>query len=99
MIDLDSRRLNIKEMLEKHVLKDSLQSYDPYDIWQTSIGGFVKRHYYAHPLLLLPLAGTLSFYDLCLNNNLRLGYQKKDYPIVLAFSSLILSNLYKLDPQ
>lgn len=32
-----------KELIEKYCLQDNLETYDPYDIWKTKLGFFVKN--------------------------------------------------------
>jgi len=81
--------------IERYLLKDNLATYDPYDIWITYIGKKTKQLYYKNRYLGLLPAGVLTIYDLYVNNGLRLGYQKQEYPIVRGQASLALLNLYK----
>jgi len=83
------------ELIEKYLLSDDLSTYDPYDIWKTDIGIKVKQLYYKNKYLGLLPAGVLTIYDLYINNSLRLGYTKQEYPIVRAQAVLTLINLYK----
>ena len=77
------------------ILYNDLQTYDPYDIWKTSIGIKVKQLYYKNKYIGLIPAGLLSIYDIYINNRLRFGYKKQEYPIVRAQAALSLINLYK----
>lgn len=81
--------------IEKYLLSDSLSTYDPYDIWKTNLGVKIKQLYYKNKYLGIIPAGLITIYDLYLNNSLRLGYKKQEYPIVRAQATLTLLNLYK----
>ena len=88
-----------KELIDNYLLKDDLSTYDPYDIWKTGIGTTVKRLYYKHKYLGLLPAGALTLYDTYINNTLRIGYKKQEYPIVKAQAILSLINLYKQEEK
>jgi hypothetical protein len=78
-----------------------LSTYDPYDIWKTSLGLKVKQLYNRKkPLAIIP-AGLLTIFDLFLNNGSRLFYEKQEFPTVRAFATKILLNIYKQskDPE
>ncbi len=82
-------------LFEKHLSSVDLETPDPYDIWNTKIGQNVKKLYYKNKLLgILPSAG-LAIFDFYLNNNLRLGYKNRNYPIAHAHKALIGIELYK----
>lgn len=91
--------MNNLNLIEQYCLRDDLSTYDPYDIWKTSIGIKVKQLYYKNKYLGLLPAGVLTIYDLYINNSLRLGYKKQEYPIVRAQAALTLMNLYQKDPK
>lgn len=91
--------MNKFEWIEKYLLADDLSTYDPYDIWKTSLGIKVKQLYYKNKYLRLLPAGVLTIYDLYINNSLRIGYKKQEYPIVRAQAALALMNLYEKDPK
>lgn len=74
-----------------------LKSYDPYDIWKTTIGIKTRKIFYKNKWLGLLPAGMLTVYDLYVNNNWRLGYKEQEYPIVRAMAALTLINLYEND--
>lgn len=87
------------ELIETYLLQDDLSTYDSYDIWKTNSGSKIKKFYYKHKYLGLAPAGVLTVYDLYINNHLRLGYQKQEYPIVRAQAILTLLNLYKKEKK
>ncbi len=83
------------DLIEKYCMVDSLECYDPYDIWKTSLGISVKRLFIRNRYLGLLPAAVLTLYDYYLNNGFRFFYEKQEYPIVRAQASLTLLNLYK----
>jgi rhamnogalacturonyl hydrolase YesR len=89
----------MKYYINKFLLKDNLATYDPYDIWKTNIGVKIKSLFYKNKYIGGIPAGLLSFYDLFINNNFRIGYKKQEYPIVRAQAALILLNLYKKEKK
>lgn len=91
--------MNSFNLIEQYCLRDDLSTYDPYDIWKTDIGIKVKQLYYKNKYLGLLPAGVLTIYDLYINNSLRIGYKKQEYPIVRAQSALALLNLYKKESK
>lgn len=91
--------LRKKEIIEKYLLQEDLLTYDPYDIWITDFGKKVKEFYYKHRFMGVIPAGVLTIYDLYLNNTLRLGYHKQEYPIAKAQAVLALLNLYRDNPD
>lgn len=74
-------------------------TYDPYDIWKTKIGLFLKSKYYVYPIIIAPIAGLLTLFDLFINNNYRIFYERQEYPIVRAIAAMSLINLYKLTSE
>jgi len=89
--------MSAKKLIEKYLLKENLLTYDPYDIWITKTGQKIKQFYYRHNLLGIAPAGFLTIYDFYINNRLRLGYEKREYPILRAQAALTLLSLYKTD--
>jgi hypothetical protein len=82
-------------LIDRFLLKDDLSTYDPYDIWKTSLGIGVKKFYYKNKRLGIMPAGLLNLFDFYINNTLRIFYKKQEYPIVRAQAALALLNLYK----
>ena len=87
--------MSTDKLLESYLLCDNLETYDPYDIWKSSIGMKIKKLYYKNKYLGLLPAGVLTIYDFYINNQLRVGYRKQEYPVVRAQAVLALLNLYK----
>ncbi len=87
------------QLIKKHLFPNNLSTYDPYDIWKTRIGMKIKKLYYKNKYLGIFPAGSLTLYDFYLNNRLRVGYKKQEYPVVRAQAVLALLNLYKRDKK
>jgi hypothetical protein len=86
-----------KALIEHFCDRDDLSTYDPYDIWNTSLGFRVKKLYNRQPYWgLLPAAVFAGFDDLA-NNKRRLFYIRNEYPIVRALAALCLLNLHRYD--
>ena len=74
---------------------DDLSTYDPYDVWKTSWGFQVKQLYNRHPWVGLAPAAAATILDTFVNNGMRIGYRRQEYPIVRSTAALCLLNLYK----
>jgi len=98
-MDIRSILMLSNELIRKYLLSDDLSTYDPYDIWKTSLGIKVKQLYYQNKYLGLIPAGFLTIYDLYFNNGIHIGYKKQEYQIVRAQAALALLNLYKKEPK
>lgn len=79
--------------VERFCARTDLRSYDPYDIWKTSLGFRVKDLYNRRRGAGLLPAAALTLFDTYLNNRLRWGYQAQEYPVVRAWAALALMNL------
>jgi hypothetical protein len=82
----------MKQMVRDYCLIDDLATYDPYDIWKTSPGIWVKNLFNTSRLLGALPALALTLYDQLLNNRFRFGYRKQEYPIVRALAAQVLLN-------
>jgi hypothetical protein len=85
----------MQTLLEHFCARDDLSTYDPYDIWKTSLGFRIKDLYNRRPRAGLMPAALLTLFDDLVNNRRRLFYSRKEYPIVRAFAALSLLNLYR----
>jgi hypothetical protein len=83
------------QIFRKYLLSDNLATYDPYDIWKTSLGIWVKNLFNTSRLLGAAPAMILTLYDQLFNNRFRNGYKKQEYPIVRALAAQILLNEYQ----
>lgn len=83
------------QLFEKHLSTADLETPDPYDVWNTKLGQNIKIVYYKNKVLgILPSAG-LTIFDLYFNNQKRLGYCEREYPIAHAYKSLIGMELFR----
>lgn len=83
------------QIFNKYVHSESLATYDPYDIWKTKIGFFVKDLFNKNRKLALLPAAFLTLLDLFVNPVMRLFYKKQEYPIVRAQAAITLINIFK----
>ena len=82
-------------LFQKNLLSKGLKTPDPYDVWNTKLGQNIKKVYYKNKILgILPSAG-LTIFDLYFNNQMRLGYREREYPIAHAYKALIGMELFK----
>ena len=72
-----------------------MSTYDPYDIWKTPLGFRAKQLYNRHPWVGLGPAAMLTVFDTFMNNGMRIGYRRQEYPIVRATAALCLLNQYE----
>lgn len=86
---------NTYRFIETFCCKDNLESHDPYDVWMTDFGIRVKQLYNTNALLGLIPAAMVTIWDQFLNNTIRLGYSKQEYPTARATAALTLLNLYQ----
>ncbi len=85
--------------IEKTCMAVNLASYDPYDIWMTPVGIFVKSAFNKNKYLGIFPAAALTLWDHFINNRMRILYRKREYPIVRAMAALTLLNLYSGDKK
>lgn len=91
--------LQVDELVKRICLKDSLTTYDPYDIWKTQWGFFIKNLYNCRPRGGLLPAALLTLIDTFINNNARWFYSPQEYPVVRALAAQSLLNLYRISPE
>lgn len=87
------------DVIERFCMCDTLDSFDPYDIWKTSYGLGVKKLFNRNRLLGIAPAIALTLIDAYPNNRSRVSYVRQEYAIVRAFAALSLANLYKFEPK
>lgn len=91
---ISAERIN---QIEEICTSKDLSTYDPYDIWMTSLGIRVKDLFNRRRKLALIPAALLTLFDTYANDRLRLFCRRMEYPIVRAWASLILLNLYRIN--
>ncbi len=87
--------MSTDKLLKHYLFHNTLETYDPYDIWKTNLGVKIKKLYYRNKYLGLLPAGVLTLYDLYINNNSRYFYYKQEYPITRAQAAIALLKRYK----
>ena len=85
---------SIIDRFEGMYLSDDLRSYDPYDIWKTTVGLRIKMTFNSSRLAGAVPALILSLGDSFFNETLRNIYVKQEFPIVRALACQILLNRY-----
>src|SRR5262245_47053238 len=91
----ESTALYLQGLIERFCARHDLATYDPYDIWKTSLGFRVKKLYNSRPRVALGPAAILTLFDSLVNQRLCLFYSPSEYPIVRAMATMILLNLYR----
>ncbi len=82
-------------LIEKFCLLETLECYDPYDVWMTGLGIRIKRLYNANNVVGILPAAALTVWDNFLNNGTRFFYKKQEYPVVRAMAALVLLTSYE----
>jgi hypothetical protein len=90
------KQVRENKIIRQYCISDDLATYDPYDIWKEGIGAKVKNLFNTSRFLGALPALILNLYDLLVNNRLRLGYNKQEYPIVRALAAQILDRQYQV---
>lgn len=81
-------------LIRHFCMADDLTSYDPYDIWKSPLGLETKALFYRNRLAGLIPAALLTLFDHFINNSLRIGYTKQEYPMARSLAALSLLTLY-----
>lgn len=79
-----------------NLLAQNLKTYDPYDLWKTNFGVWLRRLYYKHGLISIPLVGPFYIMDTYAPKVPRLFINPQEYPIVRALATLSALNLYDI---
>ncbi len=85
----------MRELIKHYCCRGNLSTYDPYDIWKTSIGYRAKRRFNRNRWLGIGPAAALQLADTFCNVPLRHLYRQQEYPIVRALAAQALLNLYR----
>ena len=85
----------MRQVIERFCVREDMSTYDPYDIWKTAFGFYIKALFNRNRWLGLVPAAALTVFDTYVNNRLRLFYSRQEYPIIRALAALALMNLFK----
>jgi len=80
-----------------HILNGNLATYDPYDLWATRFGLWLKRLYYRYGKITTPIVAPVTVLDTYAPQLARRLLRPKEYPIVRALAVLTALNLYELN--
>ena len=94
---MENREKNL--IIQKICFSESLECYDPYDIWKTRFGIFIKNTYNKNKLAGIFPAAIFEIINLLFNNLLRFFFKKQEFPIVRAQAAITLINLYKVTDE
>ncbi|QOX78546.1 hypothetical protein FY034_06255 [Trichlorobacter lovleyi] len=82
-------------LIKNICIQKDLTTYDPYDIWKSHLGLEVKALFNRSRMIGILPAAFLMMFDHFINNSLRIGYRKQEYPMVRALAALALLASYK----
>jgi hypothetical protein len=82
-----------------HLLGPNLATYDPYDLWKTKFGLWLRRLYYRNGLLAAPLVAPFFLLDAYAPRVVRAFINPQEYPTVRAMAVMAALNLYETDPD
>lgn len=77
-------------------LEQKLSTYDPYDLWKTKFGLWMKKIYYEKGKITIPLLSPFYIMDIYCPKILRIFIKPQEYPIVRALAVLSALNLYEI---
>lgn len=89
----------MRDLVSRFCLGDDLSTFDPYDIWTTDLGFWVKDLFNRNRILGVGPAAALALFDAFVNNASRMFYEKREYPIVRALAAQTLLNVYQQEPD
>lgn len=78
-----------------YLLGSNLATYDPYDLWRTKLGQWLKKMYYRNGIITIPIVAPFFILDAYAPKLIRAFLKRQEYPIVRAFVALSASNLYE----
>jgi len=82
-----------------HLLGPDLTTYDPYDLWKTKLGQWLKRMYYQKGLVAAPLVAPFFLLDLYAPRLVRAFIAPQEFPVVRAMAAMAALNFHDLDPD
>ena len=82
-----------------HLLGPDLSTHDPYDLWKTRLGLWLRRLYYQNGLVAVPLVAPFFLLDAYAPRVVRAFIPPQEYPTVRAMAAMAALNLYQGDPD
>ncbi len=83
----------------KHLLGPELKTYDPYDLWKTKLGLLLKKIYYTHGKITIPIIAPFFLTDIYAPKTIRAFIRPQEYPTVRAFAALTSLNLFEITSE
>ena len=80
-----------------HLLGPGLTTYDPYDLWKTRLGLWLRRLYYQNGVISIPLVVPFFLLDAYAPRLIRAFIAPQEYPTVRAMAVLSALNLHQID--
>jgi hypothetical protein len=80
----------------EHLLGPNLITYDPYDLWKTRTGQWLKKIYYKKGATAIPLVGPFVALDLFLPRLVRFFSYPQEYPTVRALAAMAALNYFEI---
>jgi len=87
-------KFNVKNI--EYILNQNLATYDPYDLWRTKFGIWLKNKYYKNGKIAIPAVAPFYIMDAYAPKLIRKFLKPREYPMVRAFAALSALNLYKI---
>ena len=78
------------------LLGPDLTTYDPYDLWKTRLGLWLKKIYYEKGRITTPLVAPFFILDAYAPGLIRAFINPQEYPIVRAFAVMSALNFHEL---
>lgn len=82
-----------------HLLGPDLSTYDPYDLWKTKLGLWLRRLYYRKGIVAAPLVAPFFLLDLYAPRVVRRFIGPQEYPTVRAMAVMAALNLHEVEPD
>lgn len=81
-------------LLWDRLLSSDMATYDPYDLWKTRLGLWLRKCYYRRGKVAIPLVAPFYLLDFYAPRLIRAFMKPQEYPIVRAMGALTALNLY-----
>jgi hypothetical protein len=82
-----------------NLLGPNLITYDPYDLWKTKLGVWLRSVYYRNGKLAMPLVAPFVVLDAYAPRLTRAFIAPQEYPIVRAMAALAALNFYGISSE
>lgn len=80
----------------EHHLGPNLATYDPYDLWKTRLGLWLRKFFYKNGKITIPIMAPFFILDVYAPKLIRAFLKPQEYPIVRASAALSALNIYEI---